>query len=301
MKSNETSFFEENGYIILKNIIPESDIDNLLNEFDNVVDNKIFNHWHTQNTHEYKKLKKNKEGFLEDSLQSPHAYCWSKEFRRSLTKIICNLNIQKKLKSILNTKNNYAIWQSMFFDKTTGTLGHQDSYYLDTENGGGVIGCWFALEDIKIESGPFYIIPKTHKKGLLYNEKSKERYGDHDSYVKSMKAFEKKNKKNIVPIIVKKGDIVLWHSLTFHGALNNTNDKFSRKSLTCHFFPLNEKLKFHEKLPNVNKPFDFKVPIMGYPSNFQNFKTQIKTLSIILKNKIKGSNVFMDMRRKSYE
>ena len=136
---------------------------------------------------------------------------------------------------------------------------------------------------------------------MLYNEKSKERYGDHDSYVKSMKAFEKKNKKNIVPIIVKKGDIVLWHSLTFHGALNNTNDKFSRKSLTCHFFPLNEKLKFHEKLPNVNKPFDFKVPIMGYPSNFQNFKTQIKTLSIILKNKIKGSNVFMDMRRKSYE
>ena len=297
----EAVFFEDNGYIILKNMISTIDIDDFLNEFDNVVDNRLINHWHTQNTHVYKKLRKNKEGFLEDSLQSPHAYCWSKKFRKSLTKIICNEKIQEKLTNIVDAKSDYGIWQSMFFDKTTGTLGHQDSYYLDTEIPGGVIGCWFALEDIKIESGPFYIIPKTHKEGLLYDEKSKERYSDHDSYVKTMKEFDKKNEKSIVPMIINKGDIVLWHSYTFHGALENTNEKFSRKSVTCHFFPLNEKIKFHANLPTVKKPFDFNVPIIGYPTNFQNFKTQIKTFLVVLKNKIKGSNVFMDMRRKSYD
>lgn len=302
LNTKQIEFYKNNGYLIIKNAIDTDLIDNFNASVNNVIDKKKLNHWHTQNTHIYKKLSRNSEGFLEDSLQSPHAYCWSKSFRKNITKIICNASIVNMINDLSKDKSDYAIWQSMYFDKSTGTLGHQDSYYLDTLEPGGVVGCWFALEDINPECGPFYVIPKSHKSGLLYdNSKEGERYANHDEYVKKMKNYEKVNKKNIVPIVINKGDILLWHSLTFHGSLKNTNKHLSRKSLTCHFFPLNKKIKYHKSIPNVIKPFDLNVPIMGYPTFFQNFKVQVKTVIQLLKDFIFGKSITLDMRRKSYE
>ena len=37
----------------------------------------------------------------------------------------------------------------MFFDRSTGTVEHQDSWYLDTDPPGNLVGVWYALEDIQ--------------------------------------------------------------------------------------------------------------------------------------------------------
>ena len=41
----------------------------------------------------------------------------------------------------------------MYFDKSTGTLGHQDTYYLDTVDGGEVNAVLFVSEDFKKNQG----------------------------------------------------------------------------------------------------------------------------------------------------
>ena len=303
ISDKEIQNYKEKGYIVIKKAIKNKLIDEYLDEIDNILDKRKFNHWHTQHTHVYKKLKRNSEGLLEDSLQNPHAYCWSKKLRKTITAIICNQNLEKYIQKLYSSNNSYGIWQSMYFDKTTGTLGHQDSYYLDTEERGGVVGCWFALEDIKEGAGPFYVIPKSHKDGLLYEESNdKGRYQSHDSFVDVMKSYEKNNEEGITPLYVEKGDIVLWHSLLFHGALNSTDKNLSRKSLTAHYFPIGEDIRFFEGLPKLNKAFDNFIPIMGFPKSLKNItKSKVKTLLAISKNSFYGLKEDMDMRRNSYK
>ena len=50
------------------------------------------------------------------------------------------------------------MWQNMFFDKSVGTVDHFDSWYLDTDPPGSLIGAWFALEDIDGKGGTFIFI-----------------------------------------------------------------------------------------------------------------------------------------------
>jgi len=56
----------------------------------------------------------------------------------------------------------------MFFDQSVGTIEHQDSWYLDTEPAGRLIGVWYALEEIDRNSGPFFVVPKSHTLKLVY-------------------------------------------------------------------------------------------------------------------------------------
>ena len=40
------------------------------------------------------------------------------------------------------------MWQNMLFDKSTRTIDHVDSYYLDKNPSCYLIAAWFDLEDI---------------------------------------------------------------------------------------------------------------------------------------------------------
>ena len=53
----------------------------------------------------------------------------------------------------LTGEDEFVMWQNMLFDKSTGTIDHLDSYYLDTDPIGNLIAIWVALEDINGEGG----------------------------------------------------------------------------------------------------------------------------------------------------
>ena len=50
----------------------------------------------------------------------------------------------------------------MFFDKSTGTIDHIDTWYLDSDPMGYLFGAWVALEDIDGKGGVFHVYPKSH-------------------------------------------------------------------------------------------------------------------------------------------
>lgn len=290
-------YYKENGYAIVRNIIDHSMIDEYLESIKCAVSDK-FNYVWTQDTHTYEKLKYNNEGLVELSIQNPHRYPWRDDVRNFVADIITNEKLINAINKVTNDFSKKGVWQSMYFDKSTGTLGHQDSYYLDTDPFGGVVGVWFALENINIESGPFYVIPKTHKKGPLFNSQTNERYADHDEYVKKLRVIEEDNKSNIKPMLVNKGDIVIWSSTTVHGAINATEKHASRKSLTAHYFPLNSKLKWHNETPKLGYAKGNNVPIMGYPSKIETHKEQIKLLTKVFLQSLFGKKPTLEMRRK---
>ena len=53
------------------------------------------------------------------------------------------------------------------------------------------------------------------------------------------KTFEQSWTKRNKELILKSGDLVIWHSSLIHGASNIINNSYSRKSLTAHYYPLN--------------------------------------------------------------
>ena len=63
----------------------------------------------------------------------------------------------------IGATETYSMWQNMLFDSSTGTIDHFDSWYLDTNPPGNLIGVWVALENIDDANGVFHVYPKSHK------------------------------------------------------------------------------------------------------------------------------------------
>ena len=120
------------------------------------------------------------------------------------------------------------MWQNMFFDKSVGTVDHFDSWYLDTDPPGSLIGAWFALEDIDGKGGTFHIYPHSHKIDFsqCFNY-------SHDEFIKFSADKAKKFDKHELKI--QKGDVLFWHPNLIHGSSSQNTEGYSRKSLTAHY------------------------------------------------------------------
>lgn len=158
-----------------------------------------------------------KYGNQVNSVQNPHLLGIASNFSNLVKKIIYSDGVYKSL--VNYTGSNFLThYQSMFFDKSTSTKIHQDSWYLDTIPAGKLVGVWIALEDINVNAGSFYVYSDYIDKKLNPSEI--------DIIVK--------NKNNFY---AQKGDILIWNSFAVHGADMPLNDELTRKSLTAHFYP----------------------------------------------------------------
>ena len=127
--------------------------------------------------------------------------------------------------------------QSLLFDLNRETLPHRDSDYLDSVPGGHALAVWIALEDIDERAGRFYVIPKSTNVDI---------HGDTPNLspwelMTRMNEYVKSNQDEIDAPALKKGDVLFWNSRLIHGALPIKDTRFSRKSLTAHFIPLEYK------------------------------------------------------------
>jgi phytanoyl-CoA hydroxylase len=180
-----------------------------------------------------------------NSIHNPHLLGLNRSFSKQVELILTNENISKCLTDF--TKSQKHVWyQSMFFDKSTGTKLHQDTWYLDTIPQGKLVGVWVALEDIKLSAGPFCIYTGTDDGKIFKTDEF-----DFDNLEKDQKFVESYPNFKRYDFTAKKGDVLIWDSLAIHGALIPEKDSDTRKSLTAHFYPLGHKIQ----LPPVSRFF----------------------------------------------
>ncbi len=126
--------------------------------------------------------------------------------------------------------------QSMYIFKQPrigGEVGcHQDASFLTTEPA-SVIGLWFALEDATIENGCLYAAPGGHK-GPLRSWFVRHDIGGPDDRTE-MVALDPTPlpAKELVPLEVPKGTLVVLHGLLPHGSAPNRSAS-SRHAYTLH-------------------------------------------------------------------
>lgn len=229
------SYYEEYGYVVVKNVISDEQIADFKQGYDTLKNTKNY-YFLTQDTNRIEKLIVNDQGFIEHSLLNPIDLVFPKNFQQSALNIIASNSVSQLL-SLLTDRQRHTIWQTMFFDKSTGTVAHHDHYYLDTDPPGNLVACWFALETIHEDAGPFFVIPKSHKGAFIPKNPDVPEFSDHEDFVKKMQNLIQEQNYSPEPMLLEKGSVLFWHPFLIHGALKNINPEYSRKSFTAHYLP----------------------------------------------------------------
>lgn len=161
------------------------------------------------------------------------------------SKILNDLGNDPGLKQLLSALfgKSPVLFQSINFFSGSEQHTHSDSIHMTTYPEGGLLGVWFALEDITAENGPLHYYPGSHKlsyymNGDYNNEGNKWLIGD-KSYSEYEKMIEEKIKQYQIKkqvFLAEKGDVFIWHANLFHGGERHLNKEMTRKSMVLHYF-----------------------------------------------------------------
>lgn len=129
---------------------------------------------------------------------------------------------------------NVKAMQSMLFIKAAGQPGqawHQDEDYIPTRDR-SLCGGWIALDDATVENGCLWVIPGSHRRGILWpqarnadprfdcnDESFNFPYSDADS----------------IPVEVKAGAVVFFNGYLLHRSLPNRAKGGYRRALVNHY------------------------------------------------------------------
>ena len=222
MSNSLKNYYLKNGYAIFKSLISDEKIDRILIELNRFKEsNKIY---YSQSEHNWRRMKQDLEanGLLECSFENFTDLPWGRGLSKAGRSILQSKEILASLMSISEFKD-FCMWQNMFFDKSTGTVDHIDTWYLDSDPMGHLFGAWIALEDIDGKGGVFHVYPKSH-----LSKNNNWRNISHKEFINwSKKESRNYNKK---PLFIKKGDLLIWHPSLIHGSSLQSSNGFSRKS-----------------------------------------------------------------------
>lgn len=256
-------YYDDNGYVVRRNLIPTELCDKILRHFREEV-KPYKGHIYRQASANPEKHKFTEHNYMLNSIlniQSVNSNTFP-DFRSTGIDILTQENLQQVFKILMGEPGKAT--QSMYFEGNPTTWAHQDCYYLDSEKVGEMIGMWLALEDIHPGGGRFYIYPTSHKIDLRKNGGDFDIAFNHDKYKVLVKRIIKDFDLKCVAPVLRKGDVLFWGSKTIHGSLMSFEPENSRNSITCHYIP--ESTRFMQ-FQSIVKPLLLK-KINGVNVNF---------------------------------
>jgi phytanoyl-CoA hydroxylase len=122
--------------------------------------------------------------------------------------------------------------QSMLFLKPPGLPGqawHQDERFIPTRDR-SLIGAWIALDDATIENGCLWVLPGSHREGVLHRAKDHNNPDEFDPTDESY-GFDDID---AVAVEVKTGDVVFFNGYLLHRSMKNRSTH-TRRALVNHY------------------------------------------------------------------
>ncbi|MEZ4902569.1 MAG: phytanoyl-CoA dioxygenase family protein [Spirosomataceae bacterium] len=116
---------------------------------------------------------------------------------------------------------------------------HQDFPWVTAHPASHLAAAWIPLEDIRADSGPLYYYVGSHKmpkfnfgNGILFNNRSTKTPLEFADYLDKT-CTELKYPKDT--LLIKRGDVLIWHAALAHGGDIISNPAQTRKSYVCHY------------------------------------------------------------------
>jgi len=136
-----------------------------------------------------------------------------------------------------------VLFQSINFLMGSEQRTHSDSIHMTTFPSGGLLGVWFALEDIIMDNGPLHYYPKSHLLPYYLNSDYENEgsllFIGNKSYKNYEEMIAEKIKENGMKkeiFTAKKGDMFIWHANLFHGGEPHKDKNLTRLSMVFHYF-----------------------------------------------------------------
>jgi phytanoyl-CoA hydroxylase len=287
-------YYAREGYVVVRDLIDHAACDRMRAAFDREV--KPFGGYiYRQASANPERHVRTEFGYMLNSILNVHAVDprFFPTFRQRGADLITSAALQGAVRAILGEPGK--IVQSMYFEGNPATWAHQDTYYLDSERIGLMVGVWIALEDIAPGAGRFFIYPRSHLIDLALNRGAMSIASNHDGYKTLVLDIIRQNGLECRAPALRKGDVLFWSSKTIHGSMETTQPERSRSSVTSHYIPQSTRfLQYQTRIKPlslstingmmVHTPKDMASPVhrlvMGLETRFPTAFTSLKKAAV---------------------
>ena len=158
--------------------------------------------------------------------------------------------------------------QSMVFMKPPGLPGqawHQDEHFIPTRDR-SLCGAWIALDDATVDNGCLWVLPGSHRSGMLYPTRDHHQPDRFDpapeAYDPTIADFVNFDQGSI-PVPVRAGSVIFFNGHLLHSSQPNRTTDTSRRALVNHYCNAWSQLPW--SVPGVESGDDYRlvVPVSG--------------------------------------
>lgn len=229
----DLEFYKKEGYLLLRNFAPVSEVQNILNEARQIFQLQFLQKGYTQvpqatgepeavfNENLYRLFAEDLPALMNCGKQVQHLISLHRfSLHERITRLLDQIGLRFP---VISTRpvmffNHPRLAQKKVFYKVDA---HQDWRSMQGSLNSVVI--WFPLVDINKDLGALEILPGSHLSGLM-TEKIEQGFG--------MVHMDEEKQKNMISVEVKQGDALLFSSFLVHQSGENITDK---PRWSCHF------------------------------------------------------------------
>lgn len=224
------SFYHEQGYIVIEEAFSKSEIALLQAEAVAICRGECGPIRFSKNS---SVAKENLVGLSDDDLIRKflcihHPHKISDHILKTLSQPV----LVKLLENVIGP--NVKCMQSMLFVKSAGKPGqawHQDEDYIPTRDR-SLCGAWIAMDDATVENGCLWVIPGSHKPGVLYPQYPHK----DDRFDCALESYDfPHTDEDAIPVEVKAGSVVFFNGYLLHRSLPNKTQSGFRRALVNHY------------------------------------------------------------------
>lgn len=230
LTKEQRQFYEENGYLVIKKLVPEHHLQRYRERFEKICKGEIKVPMltimrdvaiaKTEFVPGQKAVTKIQNFQLDDELFS---YCQLPEVVDYVEAIIGS-NITAIHTMLINKPPDAG-------KKTSRHPMHQDLHYFPMRPAEKIVCSWTAMQKVNRENGCLVVLPGTHKGKLLQHDYPKWEGGVNKMY-HGVRDYDPSMPRT--HLAMESGDTVFFHPLLIHGSGMNRTEDF-RKSISCHY------------------------------------------------------------------
>lgn len=242
------AYYRDNGYIVLRNLVPAAACDAARAAFELEV-KRYAGYLYRQASSNPERHVLTAQGHVLNSLLNiqdfdPRVF---PRFRSAGLEAITCAPMREAVRILLGEAGRLV--QSMYFEGNPVTWAHQDTYYLDGDPIGSMTAAWIALEDIHPGAGRFYVYPGSHRIDMAKNGGDFDIAFHHDRYKALVIDVVRRFGLQCRAPAMGKGDVLFWSAKTIHGSLETPEPARSRSSITAHFIPASGRFLQYQTRP----------------------------------------------------
>ncbi|XP_045868483.1 phytanoyl-CoA dioxygenase, peroxisomal-like [Meles meles] len=226
----QRKFYEENGFLVIKNLVSDADIERFRNEFERICKGEV----------KPKGVKIMRDVTIAKSEFTPTEKMVSKiqdvQEDKELFRYCTLPEILKYVECF--TGPDIVALHTMLINKppdsdkkTSRHPLHQDLYYVPIRPSNNIVGVWTAMEHIDRNNGCLCVLPGSHKGDLKPHAYPKWEGGVNIMFY-GIQDYDENCPR--VHLVMEKGDTVFFHPLLIHGSGRNRTQGY-RKAISCHF------------------------------------------------------------------